>query len=157
MNDHERELLGDEHPLSDRVQVVLLIVLLAMWLIDSFILQWYTLNSIPLLVRLGVGVVSVGMGIYLVQQSHRLVIDAEEPGLVDWGVYSVTRHPMYLGSMLLELGVVLTTMSVPALVFWIVIFFMYNRFAAYEENSLIDLLGDEYRDYQKRVRRWGLF
>jgi len=128
-----------------------------MWLIDSFILQWYTLNSIPLLVRLGVGVVSVGMGIYLVQQSHRLVIDAEEPGLVDWGVYSVTRHPMYLGSMLLELGVVLTTMSVPALVFWIVIFFMYNRFAAYEENSLIDLLGDEYRDYQKRVRRWGLF
>jgi protein-S-isoprenylcysteine O-methyltransferase Ste14 len=48
-------------------------------------------------------------------------------------------------------------MSVPALVFWVVIFFMYDRFAAYEEDSIIDVIGDECRDYQKRVRRWGLF
>jgi protein-S-isoprenylcysteine O-methyltransferase Ste14 len=155
MGDHE--LLGEEHPQSDRVQLVLLIVLLAVWIIDSFIIKRYTLNSVPLLVRLGVGVVTVGMGIYLVLQSHRLVIDADESRLVDWGVYSISRHPMYLGSLLLEFGVVFTSMSVPALVFWIVIFFIYNRLAAYEEDSLIDLIGDEYGDYQKKVKRWGLF
>jgi protein-S-isoprenylcysteine O-methyltransferase Ste14 len=155
MGDHE--LLGEEHPQSDRVQLVLLIVLLAVWIIDSFIIKRYTLNSVPLLVRLGVGVVTVGMGIYLVLQSHRLVIDADESRLVDWGVYSISRHPMYLGSLLLEFGVVFTSMSVAALVFWIVIFFIYNRLAAYEEDSLIDLIGDEYGDYQKKVKRWGLF
>jgi hypothetical protein len=48
---------------------------------------------------------------------------------------------MYLGSMLFELGIAGTTMSVLALVFWLAIFFMYNRFAAYEENSLLSLLG----------------
>jgi protein-S-isoprenylcysteine O-methyltransferase Ste14 len=157
MNDHEHELLGEEHPQSDRFQLVLLIFLLVVWIVDSFILQWYMLNTIPLLVRLGVGVVTVGMGIYLVQEPHRLVIDADEPRLIDWGVYSATRHPMYLGSILIELGIVFTTLSVPALLIWIVIFFMYDRFAAYEENSLIDSIGVEYRDYRKRVRRWGLF
>jgi protein-S-isoprenylcysteine O-methyltransferase Ste14 len=69
-------------------------VLLAVWVVDSFILGWFTLDSVPLLVRFGVGVVSGGMGVYLVQRSHGLVLDADERGLVDRGVYSVTRHPM---------------------------------------------------------------
>jgi len=86
-----------------------------------------------------------------------LVIESDEPGLVDWGVYSITRHPMYLGSMLFELGIVTTTLSIPALLLWLVLFIAYNQFAVYEENSLVDILEDEYRDYMKKVKRWALF
>jgi protein-S-isoprenylcysteine O-methyltransferase Ste14 len=156
MGDREHKLLGEEHPQSDLVQVILLIILLGIWILDSFFFHWYTLNIVPFVAKLGLGLVITGSGAYLVQQSHKLVFETKVPKLVDWGVYSVTRHPMYLGIMLIELGVILTTFSVPAFVFWIVIFFIYNLFAAFEENSLIENLGDEYREYQKRVRRWIL-
>ena len=157
MGEHEHESLGEEHPQSDRSQIVMLIILIAAWALDSFLFQRFTLKSVPMLVRLGVSVVTAGMGIYLVLQSHKLVIYADEPGLVDWGVYSVSRHPMYLGSILFELGLVFTTMSMLAFGIWLVTFLVYNRFAAYEENSLINVLGDDYRNYQQKVRRWGLF
>jgi protein-S-isoprenylcysteine O-methyltransferase Ste14 len=88
--------------------------------------------------------------------SHKLVIEATDPTLVDWGVYRVTRHPMYLGIMLFELGLVSSTLSIPALLLMIAIFAANNKFAEYEENSLIQELGDEYKAYLSKVKRWGL-
>ncbi len=88
--------------------------------------------------------------------SHKLVIEAAEPKLVDWGVYRVVRHPMYLGIMLFELGLVSSTISIPALMLMIAIFFANNKFAEYEENSLVQELGDDYKRYLTKVKRWGL-
>ena len=88
--------------------------------------------------------------------SHKLVIEAAEPKLVDWGVYRVARHPMYLGIMLFEFGLVSSTLSIPALLLMIAIFAANNKFAEHEESSLIQELGDEYRTYLKKVKRWGL-
>lgn len=157
MGHKETEFLGEEHPDSDRVQLILLVLLVIVWVVDSFLLRWGTMNQVSLVVRLAISTTLIGSGAYLVQQSHKLVIDADEPMLVDWGVYSISRHPMYLGSMLFELGIAATTLSVMALLVGILIFFAYNLFAAYEEESLIQVLGDEYRQYQRNVRRWGLF
>lgn len=155
MSDHE--FLGEEHPESDRVQLILLVILIIVWIVDSFLLRWGTIIQVPLFVRMGLSIVFLGVGVYFIQRSHKLVIEANESGLVDWGVYSISRHPMYLGSMLFELGIVISTLSIPALIVWVIIFFAYNLFAAYEENSLLEVIGDEYRQYQRKVRRWGLF
>ena len=157
MGHHEPEFIGEEHPDSDRVQLILLAVLVVVWLVDSFLLKWGTITQVPLFARLVTTIVFIGFGVYLVQKSHKLVIEAEEPGLVDWGVYSISRHPMYLGSMLFELGIVTSTLSIPALLVWVVIFIAYNRFAAFEEESLLEVLGDEYKQYQSKVRRWAIF
>lgn len=157
MGEHEHKRLGEEHPRSDQVQIILLFVLIGVWIIDSFILNIYTMTFVPLPIRLSISVALLGLGTFLVLKSHRLVIDSDEPKLVDWGVYSVTRHPMYLGSMLFELGIVTTTLSIPALLLWLVLFVAYNQFAAYEENSLVYILENDYRNYMKKVKRWGLF
>ncbi len=157
MGDHEHKLLGDEHPQSDRLQLILIIIFLIIWIIDSFFLELYILKFAPFVVRLGLGLVVATLGTYFVRQSHKLVLEADESKLVDWNVYSITRHPMYLGILLIKLGLILATSSMLSFGFWIVIFFIYNRFAAFEENSLIDNLGEEYREYQRRVRRWGLY
>jgi len=157
MSEHKHETLGEEHPRSDQLQIILLVILVAVWIIDSFVLKFYTQTQVPLLIRLGASILLAGAGVYLVQQSHKLVIEADEPRLVDWGVYSITRHPMYLGSMLFELAIAVTTLSLPALIVWAVIFFAYNQFAAYEEESLQANLGDEYRSYQRKVKRWAIF
>ena len=157
MSNYEHELLGEEHPQSDRAQVIMLLILLVVWIIDSFLLKWYIITEVPLLIRLGASVVFAIVGVYLVQQSHKLVLESKEPKLVYWGVYSITRHPMYLGIMLSELGIIVTTLSILALLVWVIIFILYNQFAAYEENSLIEVLGDEYKSYQDKVKRWGVF
>jgi protein-S-isoprenylcysteine O-methyltransferase Ste14 len=157
MGDHEHKLLGDEHPLSDRVQLILMIIFIMIWILDSFFFKLFLLNFAPFVVRLGLGLVIAALGANFTQQSHKLVLETDEPKLVDWNVYSITRHPMYLGIMLIELGLILVTSSMISFTFWIMIFIIYNRFAAFEENSLIDNLGEEYKEYQRRVRRWGLF
>ena len=63
---------------------------------------------------------------------------------------------MYLGIMLFELGLVSSTLSIPALLLMIAIFVANNKFAEYEESSLIQELGDEYENYLSKVKRWGL-
>jgi protein-S-isoprenylcysteine O-methyltransferase Ste14 len=156
MSDHEHERLGEEHPRSDQIQLMMFIVLLGVWITDSFIIKLYTISQIPLIIRLSTSIAIAGVGVIFVQKSHKLVIEADEPKLVDWGVYSITRHPMYLGVMLFELGIVTTTLSTLSLIIWIVISIIYNQLAAYEENSLNDVLEDEYKQYQKRVKRWGI-
>jgi protein-S-isoprenylcysteine O-methyltransferase Ste14 len=34
------------------------------------------------------------------------------------------------------------------------LFTFYNRFVTYEEKQLVELFGDEYREYQSRVSKW---
>lgn len=74
--------------------------------------------------------------------------------LITEGPYRFSRHPMYLGMVLIlvGLGVVLGSVSpwvvVPAFVCVAV------RFVAVEEKAMEETFGQAYRDYRKRVRRW---
>ena len=152
----ENRLLGEEHPGSDKIQGTLFLSLVVVWGLDSFILKRYIVTQVSVFPRLMACILFVASGAFLMYSSHKLVIEAAEPTLVDWGVYRVARHPMYLGIMLFELGLVSSTLSIPALLLLTVIFVANNRYAEYEENSLVQELGDEYRRYLTKVKRWGL-
>lgn len=75
--------------------------------------------------------------------------------LVTDGVYRITRNPMYLGllSLLLAVGVYLGTLTalvvLPAFI-WYMSAFQIRP----EEERLIEIFGDDYRDYRGKVRRW---
>ncbi len=152
----ENRLLGEEYPGSDQIQGALFLLLVVIWGLDIFILKRYMVTQVSVVPRLIACIVLAASGAYLMYSSHKLVIEAAEPKLVDWGVYRVARHPMYLGIMLFELGLVSSTLSIPALLLLTVIFVANNRFAEYEEDSLVQELGDEYRRYLTKVKRWGL-
>jgi protein-S-isoprenylcysteine O-methyltransferase Ste14 len=152
----ENRLLGEEYPGSDQIQGALFLLLVVIWGLDSFILKRYMVSQVSFAPRLIACIVLSASGAYLMYSSHKLVIEAAEPALVDWGVYRVARHPMYLGIMLFELGLVSSTLSIPALLLMIAIFFANNKFAEYEEKSLVQELGDEYITYLTKVKRWGL-
>jgi protein-S-isoprenylcysteine O-methyltransferase Ste14 len=152
----ENRLLGEEYPGSDQIQGILFVLLVVVWGLDSFVLKRYTLTQVSLVPRLIVCIVLAASGAFLMYSSHKLVIEAAEPELVDWGVYRVARHPMYLGIMLFELGLVSSTLSIPALLLMAAIFVANNKFAEHEEDSLIRELGDEYERYLRKVKRWGL-
>ena len=75
--------------------------------------------------------------------------------LAQHGPYRFTRNPMYLGLVLMTIGFALVMNSM-----WIVLMavpvllLLRNLVILKEERYLEELFGDEYRAYQKRVRRW---
>ncbi len=74
--------------------------------------------------------------------------------MIDNGVFAHVRHPMYLGSLCMDLGLFVTTCSIFCLDILAVMFVFYDRIAAFEERDLAERFGDEYADYVYRVRRW---
>ena len=75
--------------------------------------------------------------------------------LVSWGIYRLTRNPMYLG-LLLELSGWAIYLSNPLAFLFLPVFILYiNRFQIVpEEHALNSLFMDEFAAYQSRVRRW---
>jgi protein-S-isoprenylcysteine O-methyltransferase Ste14 len=151
----EAKFISEEYPRSDSYQIVMLVLFVAVWVLDSFFIKIIFFGYLaPWYLRIGGGLLVVLYGVYLVDASHKLVIDADEPVLVDWGVYSIARHPMYLGILLVYLGVAMSTLSGASLLLLLGIFLVYDRFAAYEEAKMIEKMGQGYLDYQRRVHRW---
>jgi protein-S-isoprenylcysteine O-methyltransferase Ste14 len=75
--------------------------------------------------------------------------------LVTDGLYRFTRNPMYLGMVMLLLGLAVWLGSLSA--FFPVVLFAWiidHQFIRNEELFLLEVFGDEYRAYQRKVRRW---
>jgi protein-S-isoprenylcysteine O-methyltransferase Ste14 len=75
--------------------------------------------------------------------------------LVNWGVYTLTRNPMYLGLLLVLTGWAIF-LSNPLAFLFLPVFVLYiNRFQiAPEERALTSLFRQDFVAYQSRVRRW---
>ncbi len=72
-----------------------------------------------------------------------------DKGLNKSGTYSLVRHPLYLGGMLLLWGnPVMTTVALTGSTFATAYFIVGGRL---EEQKLIEEFGDEYREYMKEV------
>ncbi len=157
----KRHGLGSEHPLCDRIQLVILVLFFVIWGIDSlcfFIFGYSTVlfGAVSVPVLFIPAVVFLGLGLYLVTKSHKAVFDEDhsQRGLIDSGVYALVRHPMYLGILVCCLSFLFFSVSLLSVGIWMVFFIVYDRMATYEEKSLIQMLGEEYIAYQKRVPKW---
>lgn len=75
--------------------------------------------------------------------------------LVQDGPYARTRNPMFLGLVLIQLGVVVAVNAAWALIAvpTLVIYLRYGVISR-EERFLEERLGDEYTNYKRRVPRW---
>lgn len=71
------------------------------------------------------------------------------------GPYRFSRNPMYLGMVLMLLGLALYIGTLPFYLSAIGYFAILNFFfCPFEENKLTNAFGSEYREYRNRVRRW---
>jgi protein-S-isoprenylcysteine O-methyltransferase Ste14 len=155
--------LGSEHPLWDRIQIVLIGSFILVLLFDniSTISLGYTsildrISAYPTL--LFPAVFLFALGVYLVKESHAAVLgNTGKPEFVDSGVYSLVRHPMYLGGLMILLSLLFLKLSLIALGIWLVYLVLCDRMASYEEKDLLKVLGKEYADYQSRVPKWLMF
>jgi protein-S-isoprenylcysteine O-methyltransferase Ste14 len=153
--------LGSEHPLCDRIQLLMLILFFVVWGADTlgfFVLGYSSViaQAITYPLLFAGTVISLCLSFYLVSKSHKAVLEQvqDPPKLVDSGVYAWVRHPMYLGILLFCLAFMFVSFSLVSIGLWLAFFVFYDRMTAYEEKSLIEILGEQYTAYQKRVSKW---
>ena len=75
--------------------------------------------------------------------------------LITDGIYKFSRNPMYLGLLLVLVGISII-INLTGGFFFIILFILYiNLFQIIpEENAMVDLFKDEFLEYKKNVRRW---
>lgn len=73
--------------------------------------------------------------------------------LVTQGVYRIVRHPIYSGTILTFLGLILLRDALISLFYFPISIGLYILMTIYEEKSLINEYGQEYRVYQSSVRK----
>jgi len=154
--------IGKEHPLNDKVQFIFLVVFIVVWGLDSFIFYYSTMLSgvISIFIRVPIGIILFIIGVYLVAKSDSAVFGKTmvgrigEPKLITTGVYAWVRHPMYLGTLLILLGLSIATLSILSLIVWGAFFIFFDRMASFEEKDLIKIIGEQYLEYRRRVSKW---
>ena len=134
------------------------------------VLMWLISRSLPLFAfvfparnAFAIGLVAAGfiIGILGVVTFRRAktTVNPTKPqsssSLVSWGVYRVTRNPMYLGSLLILIGWAIF-LSKPVAFLFLPAYILYiNLFQIVpEERVLTTLFGPDFIAYKSRVRRW---
>jgi protein-S-isoprenylcysteine O-methyltransferase Ste14 len=78
-----------------------------------------------------------------------LKIKSEDKGLITSGSYGITRHPLYLGGMLILWANPMMRMVDLIVAIFFSLYFIVGAFL--EERKLEEEFGQGYRDYKKRV------
>ena len=119
-----------------------------------------SLNSIFYFIIVPVSNMIILLGIFFVVFGWRKIYKAKEK-LVTTGIYAQTRHPQYLGFLLLTGGVVFLWPTFSTLLMWPILLFLYHRLAEEEGQKLEEKFGKDYLEYKKSVPRflpnWGRF
>jgi len=122
---------------------------------QNIFLDFYTPLVLGLfIVLLGqtIRIVTIGL-VYIIRGGRNRQIYAEE--LVDEGIFSHCRNPLYLGNVLELLGLGIMSNS---LIFMIIVFplflFFYQAIVLAEENFLYNKFGQQFSEYLKKVNRW---
>lgn len=153
-----RKDLAGEHPWNDPVQVILIIIFLVVWIADSFFLHITTFAAagVPLLLRLSAGILFLCLWFYLVKIALNIVFvqTRQVPSVIRMGPFAYVRHPIYLASILLYVGLSVMTFSIASFFMTAVAAVWYNFAAAYEEKLLLNKYGKDYSEYMKKVPRW---
>ena len=115
--------------------------------------QWMAFTGIlPMLVGV---IIAVGASRQFSAVDTNIIPLTRSTTLVTDGMFRFSRNPMYLGMLLFLSGLVFLT---HAPLGWVVVigFFLIirQRFVLKEEALMVETFGDEYAEYQTRVRRW---
>jgi len=153
-----RDDITGEHPLSDAGQIIFAFIFFGIWIADSYFLRYTTqLNEIvPALVRKPIGIVFLCLAAYCAWSGLSIVFGEvrESPSVIRKGVFRVVRHPIYLGEVLLYLGLFIINMSLAAGVAGVGATAFLYYLSRYEEKLLLKRFGDDYRSYMRDVGMW---
>jgi len=135
-----------------RLRNALIAPLLFFALLSSF----YKYENGKIIWPLGVSIFLVGFFLRIWGQEHLHCRLKDHKSLTLTGPYSFVRNPIYIGSILISLGAIVTSgllWLVPIALFYCLgVYSLVIRY--YEEPHLLDKYGDPFRQYMVEVPRW---
>jgi protein-S-isoprenylcysteine O-methyltransferase Ste14 len=157
-NHESRPDLAGEHPQGDRYQLYVFLLFTVAVLIDHFFLGWASgfRSIIPFLVRLPFATLIVVFGLFLSLSGIHTVFSeyTEYPRMITTGLFSNVRHPVYLGALMVYIGMLIFLLSPLALLVSIGVFFLYDWLAKDEEERMLKVFGSRYEDYCRLTPKW---
>jgi protein-S-isoprenylcysteine O-methyltransferase Ste14 len=91
--------------------------------------------------------------VYIIRGGKNRQVYAEE--LVTTGIFAHCRNPLYVGNILMIVGLGMMSNSKMFIFIFIPLFlFFYQAIVRAEENFLENKFGQSYREYMKNVNRW---
>ncbi len=146
-----------EHPWGDAGQLIALGLFLLIWGGDSFFLHASTFlaEGVPLILRLLLLGLAIAAAVYLFSSGHVVLSEEQRPArVITTGPFRYVRHPLYLASLLIYLGLAVSTMSLVSFVLLVGIFAFHDYIASYEEKIMEAKFGEEYRRYEQETGKW---
>jgi protein-S-isoprenylcysteine O-methyltransferase Ste14 len=154
----QRDDLTGEHAVGDAGQIVVACLFAATWITDTFSFQYsiFLNQYVPLGVRIPFGVVLLILSGYLARTGLSIVFGEKrkKPDVIRKSVFSVVRHPVYLSEILLYLGLLMLSISLAAVMVWIIAIGFLHYISRYEERMLLARFGEEYELYMREVPMW---
>ena len=153
-HEHRKDLVG-EHKWGDTGQIIFLIIFIIGIASDLFLFKlsesWQ--EMFPWYLRIVFLIPLFLAAYFFAQKAHNKVFQEErkEPIVINTDVFSIIRHPMYFGSILLYLCFVVLSLSLIATIVFIMVVVFYYYLCRYEEKLLIEKFGNAYLDYKKKV------
>ena len=104
------------------------------------------------MVEMLIGYAIVFLGIVMLFQGWKQIYRSRyEHELVTKGIYGYVRHPQYTGLFLALTGQLIHWPTLPTLVLFPAIVWLYYRLARREERDMLEQFGRQYQDYMNRV------
>lgn len=108
------------------------------------------------------GLILIILGFWIVIDAYKLFKKVNTPenftkstAVVTTGLYRYSRNPMYVGSILVLVGLAIVLTNPIGFVTPILMFAILNwMFISFEEEKMTKEIGKDYIDYKKKVRRW---
>jgi protein-S-isoprenylcysteine O-methyltransferase Ste14 len=122
-------------------------------LVGSFI------YAIFLPLRLGEAWLYSGLVIYLLGVAFSIAAilnfaTSPKDRVITEGLYSISRNPMYIGLILMQVGLGISCSSWLYLLLTLVLLILLNENLSAEERYCLHRYGDSYREYKNKTPRW---
>jgi hypothetical protein len=110
-------------------------------------------TGVSIVMGISIGFIGVGL-LFLIGGWYQVYLS--RGGIANSGLYGLVRHPQYLGIILIITGFIIQWPTVPTLIMYPILLFVYYRQAVKEEEIMINRFGKEYIMYMKSTPRFNI-